>query len=690
MDDFSEFSENGIYYIFSYENINKVITIANDGNKELEFTFLSYLNSSNYQVFYFYKDDDNNFLIQNINSLYVLGVEQISEYSPVVQKKVNFNKNYKWKIKKLNMDKVYLIESVGAQKRLDISNNYAIINNPNNFSQSQQFKFKRSLSKICKSDLWYQWEKFELRSMALNNKICIIRSSQNENEVFNIEENGTITLKPFTGEKKQLFYILKNTNDNICSIFSIEAKQFLGIDNNTNLIKLFNLPENYLIINAGKDNYDIPIYYITNFNTHLNLDRWDNNLKASNPSNDFNQKFYFSPMTYFIFHKYINSRKKFSKLGLELLLKFNYITKYSLDCFRYLTGVTIDENTKYIDDNVFKDFKITSIKINLEWINKFNKTHIRTISFNDNLNELDLNIFQSLPNLTELCIPLSVKTLKGSHEINLPKLKDLRCSPHLLQYFKGIQLETYYIIDGTKYLCFINNINPLINIKAKNLVIASSLEKIEENFFDGLTFNRVKCDIKHIKFLNKEIAEIIVLYNNIEKIPSYTFENFSRLKTVALPYKLKSIESKAFINCIKLSYISIPDSVTDIQNDSFYNCNNLKDIKCKPEIKERLIKHLKIKEDKYIIKKSDLSFYYTITSLEIPYKCKIEEGALKELISLKAIKCNPAVLRLLPLDKNNSNNIIYLIIQDKTVKLTKNMFEFCQNLIFISISLSVK
>ena len=275
MDDFSEFSENGIYYIFSYENINKVITIANDGNKELEFTFLSYLNSSNYQVFYFYKDDDNNFLIQNINSLYVLGVEQISEYSPVVQKKVNFNKNYKWKIKKLNMDKVYLIESVGAQKRLDISNNYAIINNPNNFSQSQQFKFKRSLSKICKSDLWYQWEKFELRSMALNNKICIIRSSQNENEVFNIEENGTITLKPFTGEKKQLFYILKNTNDNICSIFSIEAKQFLGIDNNTNLIKLFNLPENYLIINAGKDNYDIHIYYITNFNTHLNLDRWD-------------------------------------------------------------------------------------------------------------------------------------------------------------------------------------------------------------------------------------------------------------------------------------------------------------------------------------------------------------------------------------------------------------------------------
>ncbi len=35
-----------------------------------------------------------------------------------------------------------------------------------------------------------------------NMKIC---SSQNENEVFNIEQNGTIILKPFTGEKSNYF-----------------------------------------------------------------------------------------------------------------------------------------------------------------------------------------------------------------------------------------------------------------------------------------------------------------------------------------------------------------------------------------------------------------------------------------------------------------------------------------------------
>ena len=41
------------------------------------------------------------------------------------------------------------------------------------------------------------------------------------------------------------------------------------------------------------------------------------------------------------------------------------------------------------------------------------------------------------------------------------------------------------------------------------------------------------------------------------------------------------------------------------------------------------------------------------------------------------------------MNQNNSNNIVYLIIQDKTEQLTKDMFEFCKNLIFISIPLSV-
>ena len=688
MNDFSEFLDNGIYFIFPDENTNKVITIANDGNNELEFTVLSNLNSSNYQAFYFYKDDDKNYLIQNINSLYILGVEETEDESYVVQKKVNFNNNYKWKIRELNIEKVYYIELVGAQKRLDILNNYLIINSPNNISQSQRFKFKRCISKICKSDLWYQWEKYELRNKILNNTICIIRSSQNENEVFNIEENGMITLKQFTGQENQIFHILKNNNDNKYSIVSYRGKKKLGSDNNSHLIRLVNDSEKYLVKFAGKDRYDMPLYYITNLNRNLNLEISNNNLKFSNPSNNFDQLFYFSSIISSIYYTYILNKKKYANNSV-IILKSNFITKYSLDCFKCLTCATIDKNTKFVDDNVFKDFKITSIKINIEWIHKFNKNHITSISFNNNLIELNLNLFQNFPNLTELSIPLSVKKIKGSYEINLPKLKELECPPHLLQYFPGIQLEKYRITDGTKNLTFINKINTLINIKSNILIMESSLETIQEGFFDCLNFDKVICDINHIKYLNKNITKVIALHSNIKIIPSNTFVNFSRLRTVILPDKLKSIESKAFVNCIKLSYITIPDSVTDIQNDSFFNCNNLKEIKCKPEIKERFKKHLKIIDDKITIKSFDLSLYNSITSLEIPYKCKIEEGALKAFKNLKAIKCNPEVLRQLPLNQNNSNNIVYLIIQDKTEQLTKNMFEFCKNLIFISIPLSV-
>ena len=672
MNDSSEFLDNEIYYIFPNENSNKIITIANNGINELEFAVISNLNSSIYQAFYIYKDDDKNYLIQNINSLNVLGVEEASDKSFVVQKKVNFNKNYKWKIKKSYMEKVYYIELVGTEKRLDILNNNAIINNPNDFSQNQQFKFKRCLSKICKSDLWCQWEKYELRNKILNHTKFVIRYSQNEDKVFNQEQNGMITLKQFTGEENQIFYIKKD-NENKYSIASFRSGKYFGIDNNSNLIRLVNLPEKYIIKIAGKDLYDMPLFNITSFNTNLNLEICNNNLKISNPSNDFNQKFYFSPITSSIFGTYILNKKKYAaNENSVIFFKYNNIHKYSLDYFRCLTDVTIDKNIKYVDDNVFKDFKITRIKINIEWINKFNKNFIKAISFNDNFNELNLNLFQNFPNLTELSIPLSVKKIKGSHEINLPKLKDLECSPHLLQYFPGIQLEKYHIIEGIKNLIFINKINPLANIKTNILIMESSLQTIQEGFFNSLTFNKVICDIKHIKFLSKNIAPIICLHNNIEKIPSNTFENFSRLKTVILPKKLKSIESKAFINCIKLSYIKIPDSVTDIQNDSFYNCYNLKDIKCKPEIKERFRKHLKIKEDKFSIKKSDLSLYNSITSLEIPYQCNVEEGALKELKSLKAIKCNPAVLKQLPLNENNSNNIVYLIIEDNKLGICLN------------------
>ncbi len=102
----------------------------------------SKLNNSHYQSFYFY--NDNKFLIFNINLLKILGVEE------------TLYENYKWKIIKSNVEKEYYIELTKYKKRLDISNDYLIINKPNN--SKQRFKFKKCLHQISKSVKWYKWK----------------------------------------------------------------------------------------------------------------------------------------------------------------------------------------------------------------------------------------------------------------------------------------------------------------------------------------------------------------------------------------------------------------------------------------------------------------------------------------------------------------------------------------------------
>ena len=190
MIEFDDFYDNGLYYIFPSSNTNKVISISNNEINEGEFAILTKYNNSHYQSFYFYKDDDDKFLILNINSLKILGVEETLDESFVIQKKVNFNDKYKWKIMKSNIEKEYYIELSRYKKRLDISNDYLIINKPIN--SKQRFKFKTCIHQIPKSDIWNKWEKYELRDLLLDNMICIIRSSENDNLVLSIEQNNNV------------------------------------------------------------------------------------------------------------------------------------------------------------------------------------------------------------------------------------------------------------------------------------------------------------------------------------------------------------------------------------------------------------------------------------------------------------------------------------------------------------------
>ena len=694
MMEFDLFDNKNINYIFPTSAEHQVLSIFNNGKTSLDMCVLSKYEDSFFQSFYFYRiDNSENYLIININSLKVLGVEETSDESFVVQNTVNFTDKYLWKVVKSNKEKEYFIELSKYKKRLDISNKHYLIINSNN-KVKQTFKFKKCNYQVSKSDLWIKWEKYKSRNKLDDSMVCIIRTKKDEKKVLDLSQNGTLNFKDFTGEKNQLFFFYRKEKEKSYDLITLKNKKYIGINEN-NIVKQ-DIQGKYILEEAGKDEFGITFYYIKceknfNFFSEANGNLILSKQKQSVINNNNNQIFYISQITN-VFDLYISRFKKFENFSpkSEIYLNFEYILLYDLDCFTNLKDLSIDKTTKYIDDYVLKQYDIKDVQINLEWLSRLNKSKIESISLNDTINSLDLNLFGAFKNLKKLEIPLSVKKIMGSYEKNLPKLTDLECSPELLSFFPGIQLEIYSIINGMKEIKLQNKINPLINIKCDILNIPKSIEKIYEGFLDYLSCTKILCSLNHIKFLNKNITLIISLNDNdLEIIPMNTFVDFFKLKTVILPKKLKTIESKAFVHCTKLKYIKIPESVKNISNDSFYDCPNLKDIECTKELKDSLKKHIKINDDKIILEKKDLNSYKSITSIDIPYNTYVEDDSMKEMNNLKAINCNPEVIKKLPLNKEGFNNLNYLIVKANTDILKKEIFKFCKNLVYLSIPLTV-
>jgi len=685
--DEDEFNESGIYYIL-LSNQNYSLSVINNKTTPNSSLIASFFDDSYYQGFYFLKNEDNFYYIMNINSLKIIGVENISNYSPLIQNFISPSDRYKWKIIKTNIyEKTYYIELKYNNKRLDIKNNDAIINTPNNYSQSQKFIFRKCLYNIPKTDLWQKWEKFTLRNL-LENQIFIIRAAQNENYVLNLDSyNNNITLNYFNGNKEQMFMVLKLFNNFFIAPYN-SSKHFIGKEyaNGRTYLKLNDSLTKIKINKELEDNNGVPLYSISDEN-YLYLDTSLSCFLEFNFCNGNNsQKFYFSLVSSYVFKKYLLSNLKNYYSGEKINLKYEKILDYDLDGFRNMTFLSIDKNTKYISDNALKNIKtLKKIKINAEWINKFNRNNIISIEFNDNIFHLNLNIFKNFVNLNELHLPLTIHSIKGEYKRDIPNLKILECDPKLLRYFDGISLDHYIIHRDIKEIIKIDFSHINVNL----LLLFKNIKKIELGAFDNISFEIISCCLHHVKYLNKNIISTIFLLDDEEEtIYSNTFENFINLKLVMLPKNLKKIESKGFNNCKNLKYIKLPESCTDIRWDSFFKCDNL-EIDCKDEIKEKLKRNVEFK-NKYILTKHDLENYTSIEGLEIDFNTKVNKKALENLTNLKEIKCNPDILNMLPLVKYKENNLTTIIIQDGAKKLTKEMFKYCLNLEFISIPLSVE
>ena len=134
--------------------------------------------------------------------------------------------------------------------------------------------------------------------------------------------------------------------------------------------------------------------------------------------------------------------------------------------------------------------------------------------------------------------------------------------------------------------------------KLVSVTIGENISKIDNNAFKGCGIKNVYisnitswCNINFANqyanpisvsqrnlYLNNVLVENLVLPNNVERISSYAFMNYSALKTISLPEGLKEISEYSFYGCSNLTNIVLPKNLTIIGKYAFYNCSGISDL----------------------------------------------------------------------------------------------------------------
>ncbi len=133
-------------------------------------------------------------------------------------------------------------------------------------------------------------------------------------------------------------------------------------------------------------------------------------------------------------------------------------------------------------------------------------------------------------------------------------------------------------LDPEKYILYISgngkiaencNFSGLDTSMVKTLVVYEGVE-----YLPGILQN----DGSFI--MNSQIKDVenIILFNDIEKIYTHTFDNCSNLKKVYLPNSVEVIGEEAFRYCDNLVYIDFPKSLKKIERKAFVGCPKLTDI----------------------------------------------------------------------------------------------------------------
>ncbi|HIT77172.1 MAG TPA: leucine-rich repeat protein [Candidatus Limihabitans stercoravium] len=219
--------------------------------------------------------------------------------------------------------------------------------------------------------------------------------------------------------------------------------------------------------------------------------------------------------------------------------------------------------------------------------------------------------------LKNITIPKSVIFIGDVAFLECKNLDSITVDPANTVYSSNgnclVEISTKTLIQGTN-----NTVIPDDGSVTK--VLGDAFTKLSG--LKSITIPSTVTELGYRAFWECENLTEVNILANIKYIDFATFYRCEKLSSISLPEGLEIIGGDVFYGCSSLADVVIPSSVTTIGDRAFYDCSNLTEIDLPNELEEI----------------NDSAFAGSgITSIHIPYKAKLEEGALQSMGKLKTL-----------------------------------------------------
>ena len=324
---------------------------------------------------------------------------------------------------------------------------------------------------------------------------------------------------------------------------------------------------------------------------------------------------------------HISDLASWCKIHFEKDHKYNITNplKYAKSLYlngELITDLVIPEGVREIGDSAFEDYAaLKSVTIpagvyrigEMAFMDCESLTKVDASSANT-CTTIESNAFCNCKSLAQFFMPSNLNSVKESAFENCSALTDVYISDVVswieidfadkyanpLYYAKSLYIDGQDVLSGGYNMVIPEGVEDIGSYvfygwNIKNLTIPSSLKRIDDNAFWGISkINAVYvsdieswCNIRYLNefssplsassnlYVNGSLLTDLVIPEGITTIGLYKFNNCKSLKSVTIPSSVTSIGSSAFKGCSGLTSVTIPSSVTSIGSSAFEGCRGL-------------------------------------------------------------------------------------------------------------------